>query len=193
MTLKLRAFTLLIFSVLLAGCSFEHPLTGSPSENINTWLLGVWEHKDEKGRVFRAEVLPLASDRYTIWFRAPGRKPKETKEWRFEAWPSRVGNSTFLTLKCEASDEGVTVGKYVFFHTQMLDQLHVVLRGLQLDSATDASSYDLRREVRAKLKDRTLLPEEGSTWTRIAEAYWKPGEGGAGTFTPNRFPGDRVP
>ena len=51
----------------------------------------------------------------------------------------------------------------------------------------------IRDMVRAKLKDRTLLPEEGSTWTRIAEAYWKPGEGGAGTFTPNRFPGDRVP
>lgn len=192
MRMTFRALALLLFSVLLAGCFFDQPLTGPSSSDMNTWLLGVWEHKDEKGRVFRAGVLPLAPDRYTVWFRALGKRPKDTKEWRFEAWPSRVGNSTFLTLKCEESDGQVPVGAYVFIHTQVLDQVSVVTRGLQLDSSPGATSYELRKEVRAKLKDHTLLPEEGATWNRIAEAYWRPGDGGDGTFTPIRFPEEKA-
>lgn len=185
---NLRALALLLCSVLLAGCYFDHPLTSGPSDDINTWLLGVWEHTDEKGRVFRAGVLPLTGDRYTIWFRALGKRPQDTKEWRFEGWPSRVGNSTFLTLKCETSAGQVPVGAYVFAHVQVLDQLHLITRPLQVDSGPETSSFDLRKEVRSRLKDRSLLPETGASWTRIAEVYWRPGDEGEGSFTPNRFP-----
>jgi hypothetical protein len=188
MRTQLRALALLIFSVLLAGCYFDHPLTGSPSDNINTWLLGVWESKDEKGRTLRAAVMPLSGDRYTVWFRILGKTPKETKEWRFEAWPSRVGNATFLSLRCEQSAGEIPVGAFVFLHPQVLDQIRVITRPLQLDSGPEASSLALRREVRAKLKDRTLLPEMGPVWTRIAEVYWRPGDEGEGSFEPIRFP-----
>lgn len=188
MRMKLRAFALLLFSVLLAGCYFDHPLTTGPSADINTWLLGVWEHKDEKGKVFRAGVMPLTGDRYTIWFRALGKRPSDTKEWRFEAWHSRVGNSTFLTLKCEKSAGEVPVDAFVFAHAQVLDQTHVIMRPLQIDVGPEATSFELRKEVRAKLKDRALLPELGSTWTRIAEVYWRPSDEGEGSFQPIRFP-----
>lgn len=183
-----RALALLLFSLLLAGCYFDHPLTGSPSEDLNTWLLGVWETKDEKGRTVRAGVTPLTADRYTIWYRILGKRPQDTKEWRFEAWPSRVGQSTFLSLKCEKSTGDIPVDAFVFLHVQVLDQLRVITRPLQLDSAPSASSFELRKEIRAKLKDRTLLPEMGTVWKRVAEVYWRPGDEGEGSFTPNRVP-----
>jgi len=188
MRTNLRALALLLFSVLLAGCYFDHPLTSGPSDDLNTWLLGVWESKDDKGRTIRAGVVPLAPDRYTVWYRILGKRPQDTKEWRFEAWPSRVGNSTFLSLKCEKSGGEVPVGAYVFLHYQVLDQLRLITRPLQLDSGPEATSYELRKEVRAKLKERSLLPEMGTVWMRIAEVYWRPGDEGDGSFQPTRFP-----
>ncbi len=187
MRMKLRAFALLLFSVLLAGC-YDNPLTPGPSEDLNTWLLGVWEHKDEKGKVFRAGVTPLTGDRYTIWYRELGKRPSDTKEWRFEAWTSRVGNASYLTMKCEESAGKIPAGAFAFAHVQVLDQVHLVVRPLQLDSGPEATSYQLRAEVRAKQKERTLLPEAGSIWTRIAEVYWRPGGEGEGSFQPIRFP-----
>jgi hypothetical protein len=185
---RLSALALLLLTVLLAGCYFDQPLTSTPSSDINTWLLGVWEYKDDKGRTYRAAVVPLADDRYTVWFRKLGRKKSETKEWQFEAWPSRVGNSTFLTLRCDQSDGEIPVGSHVFVHTQVLDQVQVIIRPLQIDAGPESTSYEIRQDVRRKLKDRSLLPQQGTTWKRIAEAYWRPGDGGDGTFTPIRFP-----
>jgi len=188
MRTRFRAFALLLFSALLAGCYFDQPLTSGPSDDINTWLLGVWEYKDEKGKVYRAGVLPLTGDRYTVWFRSLGKSPKETKEWQFEAWTSRVGNSSFLSMKCLKSAGEVPVGGFVFAHYQVIDQQHVIMRPLQLDSAPDTTSYLLRSEVRVKLKEKTLLPESGAMWTRISEVHW-PREGDAEQpFQPLRFP-----
>jgi hypothetical protein len=185
---RLPAFALLLLAVFLSGCSFDQPLTDKPSSDINTWLLGVWEYKDEKGRTYRAAVMPLTDDRYTVWFRHLGKKKSETKEWQFEAWPSRVGDSTFLTLRCDQSDGDVPVGGHVFVHTQVLDQRQVIVRPLQIDAGPESTSYEIRRDVRRKLKERSLLPQQGSTWTRIAEVYWRPGNEGEGSFTPVRFP-----
>ena len=41
--MRIRALALLLLCTLLTGCYFEHPLTGGPSKDINSWLLGVWE------------------------------------------------------------------------------------------------------------------------------------------------------
>lgn len=178
----------MLFAILLAGCYFENPLTGGPSDDINTWLLGVWEYKDLKGKVYRAGVLPLTGDRYSVWFRALGKNPRETKEWQFEAWISRVGDTSFLTFKCLKSAGQVPEEAFVFGQYQVIDQNNVRMRPLQLDSAQDTSSFYLRREVRARLKDRSLLPEEGSLWTRISEVYWPRDGDGEQPFQPLRYP-----
>ena len=59
---------------LLIGCYFEHPLTGGPSKDINSWLLGVWEANDKKGKTYRARVVPITGDRYFVSFPATGSK-----------------------------------------------------------------------------------------------------------------------
>lgn len=188
MRMRFRALALLLFTALMAGCYFEQPLTPGPSKDINTWLLGVWEYRDEKGKVYRAGVLPLTGDRMTVWFRAIGKQPKTTKEWQFEGWISRVGRSSFLTLKCLKSSGDVPEGGFVFAHYQVIDQLNMILRPLQLDATPETSSYHLRAEVRARLKDQSLLPQSGARWTRISEVYW-PREGDdEQPFQPLRFP-----
>lgn len=167
------ALALVVFASLLAGC-FEHPLTERPSKDINTWLLGVWEYKDAKtDRTYRAAFLPLTGDRYTVWVRELGKRPKDTKEWQFEAWISRVGNSQFLTFKCLKSDGKIPEGSYVFAHYTVFAQNDVAVRTLQLDSPPEATSYQLRQEVREKLKTKTLYPEAAAIWTRISEVYWQ--------------------
>ncbi len=172
---SLRALALLLISALLSGCFFEKPLTDRPSKDINTWLLGVWEHQDEKGNKFRAGVTPLTGGRYAVWFRALGKTPRDTKEWEFEAWISRVGSSVFLNFECLKSAGQVPVGSFVFAHYQVIGQNEVVIRPLQLDLPDNSTSYDLRREVRRKLKDKTLLPTMGAGWTRISQVYWNKG------------------
>lgn len=173
---SLRALTLLLFSVLLAGCYFDHPLTGWPSKDINTWLLGVWEYKDEKGKVYQAQLTPITSDRYAVSFRALGKTPRDTKLWTFEGWTSRVGNSVFLNFKCLTTAGEIPVGAYTFAHYQVIGQNEVIIRPLQLEAASDASPYHLRSQIRRQLKEKTLLPTNGTAWKRVSEIYWNRGD-----------------
>ena len=185
--MRIRAFASLLLCTVVAGCYFEHPLTGGPSKDINTWLLGVWEHKDAKKRTYRARVVPLTGDRYFVEFQSGGPR-KNKKVWEFEGWISRVGYSRFLSLKCNRSSGEVPEGAFVFANYQVIDQNNVILRPLQLDSPTETLSNHLRQEVRDRLKDGSLMPLEGAKWTRISEVYWEPGYTGEQPFQPLRFP-----
>ncbi len=183
-----RLLPVVLLLLTLAGCYFDHPLTGGPSKGVNTWLLGVWESKDEKGRVSRLLVTPLKSDRYSLRLAVPGKLPREIKRYEFEAWSSRVGESVFLTLRCLTSPGDIPTGAHVFAHVQLLDQNHARTRGLKLDAAPSATSFELRREVRRKLKDRTLFEGAPSAaWTRVEEVFFSTG-GADPTFTPLRNP-----
>lgn len=193
----MKIFLRLIFALVLlltfVGCYFDHPLTGGPNKGVNTWLLGVWESKDDKGRTSRLLVAPIASDRYSLQLALPGKMPKEVKRYEFEAWPSRVGDSLFLTLQCMSSPGDIPVGAYVFAHVQLLDQNHARTRGLKLESAPSTTSFELRREVRKKLRDRTLFEGAPSAvWTRIEEIFLQP-DGSSATFKPLRNPPPVVP
>ncbi len=178
-----------VFLVLsLGGCYFDHPLTGGPSKDINTWLLGVWESKDDKGRISRVMVTPMKADRYAVQLAVPGKSPREIKRYEFEAWPSRVGDTLFLTLRAMESPGDVPTGAHVFAQIQLLDQIHVRTRGLSLDSAPSASSFELRKEIRAKLKDRSLYEGAQSViWTRVEEVFWSR-DGSDPAFKPLRNP-----
>ena len=167
-----RAATLLAAIFLLAGCSFEHPLTSNPSADINSWLLGVWEHKTEKGEKFRAQITPQTPDRYWVIIEEAGETKAKTKTYRFSAYISRVGNSKFLTLDCLSSPGDLPEGQFVFAHYQVLDQNHVRIRIPQLDADSSASSFQLRKEIRQKLRSNSLYADNGTVWTRTSEVYW---------------------
>jgi hypothetical protein len=170
-----------LFALLLTGCWFQNPLTPAGSESLNTWLLGEWRHKDKKGVVTRAVVSPVASDRYLVQATQGG------KSYEFEAWTSRVGNSVFLTLRSLRNSPNLPEGAHLFAHSQMLDQNTIRILPLRLDSPADASGFQLRQEIRARLKDGSLYAEgDHSDWERIGEVYWGR-DGQAGVFEPLRY------
>ncbi len=172
---------------LLSGCYFDQPLTGAPSKDINTWLLGVWESKDAEGKTSRVQVTPISRGRYFVQLALPGRNPKDVKKYEFEAWTSRVGDGNFLSLRCLVSPGDIPAGAHVFVHPQLLDQNHVRIRTLQLDSAPSATAFELRKEVRQKRKAGTLYNDAFSDWTRVKEVFWST-DGQDPTFTPLRSP-----
>jgi hypothetical protein len=175
----------------LAGSSFDHPLTVVPSKNLNTWLLGVWETRDDKGRASVAVVTPINCDHYALKFSTPGKAPRETKRYEFEAWPSKVGDTLFLTLRCLTSPGDIPTGTYVFTQVQLLDQSDVRTHGLKLDSPSSTSSFELRKEVRSKLKDHSLYEGAPSVvWSRVAEVFWS--TNGADPTFPLRNPGNFI-
>jgi hypothetical protein len=156
-----------LLALLLSGCWFQNPLTSGGSENLNTWLLGEWRHKDKKGVITRAVVSPIASDRYRV------QATQGSKQYEFEAWTSRVGNSVFITLRSLRNSPNLPEGAHLFAHSQLLDQNTIRLLPLRLDSPADATSFQLRKEIRSKLKDGSLYSEGDSTdWQRIGEVYW---------------------
>lgn len=181
--------TILAFAVvMMTGCYFDHPLTGSPSKDINTWLLGVWQSTDSKGRVSRAMVTPISRGRYGVELAIPGKSARDIKRFMFEAWSSRVGDTTFLTLRCLESSGEIPTGAHAFVQIQLLDQNNVRIRLPILDSDPSASAFELRKEVRAKLKSKTLYDEEkSSNWKRIEEVFWST-DGTPPAFTPLRNP-----
>jgi hypothetical protein len=186
--MRIRALAWLLLCTLLTGCFFEHPLTGGPSKDINTWLLGVWESKDSKGIAYRARVVPITGDRYFVSFQVLGRKKAPRKVWQFEGWISRVAYSRFLSLQCTASSGEVPEGAFVFANYQVIDQNTVLTRRLELGSPPEATSQQLREEVRQRLKDDSLTPDQGLKWTRVSEVYWDPNYTEEQPFQPLRFP-----
>lgn len=183
-----RLVPAVVLALTLAGCYFDHPLTGGASKDLNTWILGGWESKDDKGNVSRVMVTPINSDHYAVLLAVPGKKPKEVKKYEFEAWPSRVGDTLFLTLRSLQSPGDIPTGAYVFAQVQLLDQNHVRTHGLNLDSPQEASSYELRKEIRSKLKAGSLYQGTQSVaWSRVAEVFWST-DGRDPAFTPIRNP-----
>ncbi len=177
---------LILLPLLLAGCRFENPLTTNPSEDLNTWLLGEWELK-EKGSTSTAVVAPLSHDRYSVHVSVAPKGGSGKREYDFEAWSSRVGNSLFFTLRSLKNSANLPEGAYVFLHAQMIDQVTVRLRPLQLDSPESATGLELRNEVRSRLKEGTLYAEDSAKdWNRVAEIYWTK-EGETGLFKPLRY------
>lgn len=173
-----------LLPLLLTAC-WENPLTGHPSESLNTWLLGQWEHREKNGTTSRAVVVPAASDRYQIRLSWSAKGPR--REYSFEAWPSRVGESLFLTLRSLEDSPNLPAGSHIFLHAQMVDQNTVRLRELQLGSSPDASSMELRREIRARLKDGSLYNENAAQdWKRSAQAFWGR-DGETGIFAPLNY------
>jgi hypothetical protein len=177
---------LILLPLLLAGCRFENPLTTNPSEDLNTWLLGEWELK-EKGGTSTAIVAPLSQDRYNVHVSLAPKSGNGRREYDFEAWSSRVGNSLFFTLRSLKNSADLPEGAHVFLHAQMIDQLTVRLRPLQLDSPENATGLELRKEIRSRLKEGTLYAEDSAKdWSRVAELYWTK-EGETGLFKPLRY------
>lgn len=173
--------------VFLTGCGFENPLTGWPSKDLNTWLLGVWEHKNEKGESFRATVTPKTGDRYWVTVQKLGKAGKPARSMSFEGYISRVGRSNFLTLKCLEGGQEIAEGQYAFVHYQVLDQNGVRIRVPGLEAGPSATGYQLRKEIRAKVKAGTLYPDIGTDWRRISEVYWSTGDEPQ-PMQPLRFP-----
>jgi hypothetical protein len=177
---------LFFLPLLLAGCFFDKPLTPTPSEALNTWLLGEWERKEKGGGVSRAIVTPAADDIYRVQVSlAPAGGGR--KEYDFEAWASRVGDSTFFTLMSLRDSAKLPREACVFLHAQLMDQNTVRLRPLQMGSPAASTSLELRKEVRARLKDGSLYAEgSAQDWKRVGEAYWGK-DGQAGLFKPIRY------
>lgn len=175
----------LILPLLLSGCWFQNPLTPKGSENLNTWLLGEWQHKDKKGAVSRALVTPISGDLYRVQVSTVTKGGR--RDYEFEAWTSRVGKSVFVTFLNTKNAPNLPAGVHAFAHTQMLDQNTLRVRKIQLDSPADATSFELRKEIRARLKDGSLYAEGAETdWKRIGEVYWSR-DGQTGAFEPLRY------
>jgi len=148
----------LILPLLLTGCWFQNPLTPKGSENLTTWLLGAWQHRDKNGAVSRALVTPISGDLYRVQVSMAAKGGR--RDYELEAWTSRVGNSVFVTF---------------------------LLRKSQLTSSANASSMERRKEVRTRLKDGSLYAEGAETdWTRIGEVYWSR-DGQTGVFDSLRY------
>ena len=176
---------LLLLPLMLGGCRFENPLTTSPSEDLNTWLLGEWQLK-EKGGMSTAVVAPVSGDRYSVHLSLAPKGGGGRQDYDFEAWASRVGNSVFFTLRNLKISANLPEGAHVFLHAQMIDQGTVRLRPLQLDSPENATGLELRKEIRSRLKDGSLYVEDSAKdWKRVAEVYWTK-EGETGLFQPLR-------
>lgn len=179
-----RTLILLVVLPVMAGAEFYFPLTSGPSKDLNSWLLGTWEHKGPNGKVYRATVTPKSGDRFWIVFQEPGRTGRSAL---YEAWISRVGRTSFLTLKCLESNGLTRPDMFLFAQYSVLDQNTVRLRVPALAISPDASSFQLRKQIRKQIKENTLFPDRGTDWSRVSEVYWS-GEPGPQPFQPLRDP-----
>lgn len=184
---KVIRAAILCVVVLFAGCRFEQPLTSSPSKNLNTWLLGVWETQEKDGAIQRATLTPKDSGRYWLRFQKISKAGKTTTDWLFDAWISRVGRSNFLTLRMQEGGGEFAPGTFAFVHYQVLNQNQIRVRIPSISSPPSASSFALRKEIRQRQKAGTLYDNDGTEWNRVSEVYWS-GNSDPQPPQPLRFP-----
>lgn len=151
--------------LLLPGCRFyDHPMT-EPSRSINTWMTGVWEYPQANGELLQAVVMPKDNNHYAIAFREFGKNKKLKTLQEYDAWISRVGLVSFLTVNVD--------GRYLPVHFQLLSPIEVRLRLPDLDAGSESlMPRELRKQVRDKFKAGTLLANDGQTWQKVSEIYW---------------------
>lgn len=177
---------LALLPLLLSGCFFEYPITSKPSDNLNTWLLGEWEHRDKNGAVSRAVVTPLSGDTYSVQV-SLAKRGASPLNYNFEAWGSHVGGYTFHNLRNLQPVADLPEGAFVFLHVQLVDQNTITVRNPVLSSPRNATSKTLRDDIRARLKDNSLYTAgKEQTWKRVSEAYWER-DGQTGLFRPLRY------
>jgi hypothetical protein len=195
----LALLLLVLLSLGMGGCLFDHPLTEMSSTNIDTRLLGVFEFSEVKPAktpagqlenenhpiIHRVAVLPLDNSRYIIYYRDFSKKPAQVL--KYIGWISRVDNSYYLTFLDQTEGSG-TFGKYGFFYFQWLFPGDFRLFAPNLkDVDTASSSYKLRAAVRKALKAGTLFPYEATAWRKIARIWWDPEGAATGTTIPPEF------
>jgi len=189
----------------LGGCLFDHPLTGFSSTNIDTRLLGVFEYKEappsdpkkptptptpspdavDHSIIHRLAVLPLGANRYQIYYRDFSKKPAQVD--KFVGWISRVDSQYYVTFQ-DQTEGSPTFGKYGFFRFQWQFPGDFTLYAPDLkDLAATTSSFQLRQEVRKRLKAGTLFPYTATFWKKIARVWWDTAGAKNGTSIPKEF------
>jgi hypothetical protein len=193
-TLALAAGAALLLG--LGGCLTDSPLTSSASTNIDTRLLGVFEYDSGGGRkkdggdeasekeILRVAVLPRSEDEYLIYYRDESKKPVETLE--FIGWISRVDENYYLAIK-DVTGGSSTFGKFSFMKFTWRWPGNIILHAPDQAGLEHASSFQLRKAVRQKLRDDTLFPYEGTYWNKIARVWWDPKAENPATTIPKEF------
>lgn len=139
---------------------------------------------DKTGATSRALVTPADHDLYRVQI-THSEKGAST-EYDFEAWASKVGDSTFLTLRSLRATAKVPLGAFVFAPANAEAKPNSTTSAPSR-RPSNATSMELRAEIRARLKDGTLYgAEESSDWQRTAEVYLQK-DGVTGAFTPLRY------
>lgn len=210
MTRFRHPLALLLIALLplgLGGCLFDHPLTSPEnvtSPNLDSRFCGVFEFREAKDKkrsrpvmgdtgsfkpeeynLHRLAVLPLSPARYVIYYRDFSKKPARTL--KFRGWISRVDNGYYFSFQDET--EGATSqGKYGFFRFVWTYPGDFLLYAPDANLFAGArSSYEMRKILRAGLRNDTAFPYEGTYWKKIARIWWDPAAAETGTSIPAEF------
>lgn len=204
MTRFRHPLALLLLALLplgLGGCLFDHPLTSPAnvtSPNLDSRFCGVFEFRDPKDKskkpdasdkskkkgkdavpdnpddyyIHRLAVLPVSANHYVIYYRDFSKKPAKTL--KFNGWISRVDNDYYFSFQDE-TEGAPSFGKYGFFKFVWEfpgDFQLFTPNAKEFEGAT--SSYQMRRILRAKIREGTAFPYESTEWKKIARVWWNP-------------------
>ncbi len=190
------ALALAVAVLLLTGCLFDTPITSNASTNIDTRLLGVFEYKQLVDRdatetvevieivdgeeviqvveppmiIHRVAILPRDEDTYWIYYRNFGQTP--AKVLRFIGWISRVDGDYYLSFQDDTAGSQA-FGKFAFAKAEWIYPGNFAVSSPNMQGMENAATpYEMRRALRARLKEDTLFPYEPTPWNKIARVYW---------------------
>jgi hypothetical protein len=211
----LALLLLVLVPLGLGGCLFDHPLTNPEnltSPNLDSRFTGVFEFREPKDKtkekekskkadkkkdkdepidnpddynIQRMAVLPVSANHYVIYYRDFSKKPTQTH--KFLGWISRVDQDYYISFQDE-TDGSPSRGKYGFFKFVWEfpgDFRLYAPDAKEFEGAT--SSYQMRRLLRAKLRNNTAFPYEATEWKKIARIWWNPLEKPAEPQIPKEF------
>ena len=140
--------TILLASVLFAGCDFTVPLVTTPGMDIDKSILGVWQATGDDGKVEQLLVLALDAREYLVSY------PSASKDGMFaRACLCRTDDKTLVQIKWLGKADGTTAddGRVFQFasYTVSSDKMSVRFLNNEVVNKDAASSAELAKSIAA--------------------------------------------
>jgi hypothetical protein len=164
----MKKLLILLAVVLLAGCDYTVPLVTTPDINIDKSILGLWQTKEDDGKIEQLLVLALDDHEYLVSY------PSGAKDAMFaRASLCHTDGKTLVQLKWLGSVDGTPMDDnrvYEFFSYSVSgDKLTARVLNSDVVNKDAASTKELEKAIAANRDNPELFKKDSIVFTKVGK------------------------
>lgn len=154
---KLISIAIALMTLMLSGCSFDFPLSNTPSRDINQKLLGDWKEINVDSKL---SVLKFLNSEYLVVFK---------NGWEtlyFRGFHSKVDKLDIVNLQL-LNNHHEDYGKYSYFVIDQKNDNEFIVKSINVGFQYPDSRKLVLRRIKRGIKNGDLYDNDPMTFQRI--------------------------